>query len=47
MAEGRQPSLPILTALTCLFLAAFVVQPVVVDSSVFIAAWALVSWESC
>ncbi|WP_442810833.1 DUF2776 family protein [Streptomyces sp. Wh19] len=47
MAEGCQPSLPILTALTCLFLAAFVFQTAAVGSNVFIAAWALLSWERC
>jgi hypothetical protein len=39
---NRVPLLPILTALTCLFLAAFVFQAAVVDPAVFISARVLV-----
>ncbi|XNR94875.1 DUF2776 domain-containing protein [Streptomyces sp. R-74717] len=40
------PLLPVLTALTCLFLAAFVFQVAVVDSNVFIAARVLDGLEA-
>jgi hypothetical protein len=39
---NRVPLLPILTALTCLFLAAFVFQAAVSDANVFIPARVLV-----
>ncbi|WP_406324212.1 DUF2776 family protein [Streptomyces sp. NBC_01637] len=39
---NRVPLVPILTALACLFLAAFVFQAAVVDSNAFIAARVLV-----
>lgn len=39
---NRLPLLPILTALTCLFLAAFVFQAAVTDANVFIPARVLV-----
>ena len=39
---SRVPLLPVLTALTCLFLAAFVFQAAVADSNVFIPARVLV-----
>ena len=42
---NRVPFIPVLTALTCLFLSAFVFQAAVTDSNVFIPARVLTGWE--
>ena len=41
---NRVPLVPVLTALTCLFLAAFVFQAAVADSNVFIPARCSLGW---